>query len=152
MLVVLPSSISSRHAAGHQHGLHVALGLREVEQLAAVGVAAHLDEPLRLVVADVRERCGPARRRTDRARRPASSTTPSASSRSRFIVFASRVLSFVAMSCWYSCQLSVVSYRLFDRVAGSSPKGLHRIAQGCRCSGYPGERLPRSRINPEGVV
>ena len=47
-----------RGAAGHEHGLHVALGLREVEKLPAVGVPAHLDEPLRLVVADVRERAG----------------------------------------------------------------------------------------------
>ena len=47
-----------RDPAGHEHGLHVALGLREIEQLAAIGVAAHLDEPLRLVVADVRERSG----------------------------------------------------------------------------------------------
>ena len=34
-----------RGPAGHEHGLHVALGLGEIEQLAAVGVAAHLDEP-----------------------------------------------------------------------------------------------------------
>ena len=58
MLVVLPCSINLRGAAGHQHRLHVALGLREVEELPAVGVAAHLDEPLGLVVADVGERAG----------------------------------------------------------------------------------------------
>ena len=47
-----------RHAAGHEHRLHVALGLGEVEELAAVGVAAHLDEAFGLVVADVGERAG----------------------------------------------------------------------------------------------
>ena len=58
MLVVLSCLEQLRDAAGHQHRLHVALGLREVEELAAVGVAAHLDEPPLLVVADVRERAG----------------------------------------------------------------------------------------------
>ena len=44
---------------GHEHRLHKGLGLREVEQLPAVGVAAHFQDPLRLVVADVGERaCG----------------------------------------------------------------------------------------------
>ena len=58
MLVVLLCSINCVSAAGHEHRLHVALGLGEVEELAAVGVAAHLDEPLGLVVADVGQRAG----------------------------------------------------------------------------------------------
>ncbi len=45
-------------AAGHQHGLHIAFGLRQVEQLPAVLVAPHLDEALRLVVAHVRQGAG----------------------------------------------------------------------------------------------
>ena len=45
-------------AAGHEHRLHVALGLREIEQMAAVLGAAHLDEPLLLVVLDVRQAAG----------------------------------------------------------------------------------------------
>ena len=47
-----------RGAAGHEHRLHVGLGLRQIEQVAAVRVAAHLDEPPRLVVSHVRERAG----------------------------------------------------------------------------------------------
>jgi hypothetical protein len=46
-------------AAGrHEQRLHVALGLREVEELAAIGLAAHLDDLPRLVEADVREAAG----------------------------------------------------------------------------------------------
>ena len=45
MLVVFPCSMQLRDAAGHEHGLHVGLGLRQIEQMAAVRVAAHLDEP-----------------------------------------------------------------------------------------------------------
>ena len=47
-----------RGPAGDEHRLHVALRLGEVEELPPVGVVPHLDEPLRLVVADVREGAG----------------------------------------------------------------------------------------------
>ena len=43
---------------GHKQGLHVALGLREIEELTAVCLAAHLDDFLRLVEADIREAAG----------------------------------------------------------------------------------------------
>ncbi len=45
-------------AAGDEHRLHVALGLREIEEMAAVLGAAHLDEPLLPVVFDVRQAAG----------------------------------------------------------------------------------------------
>ncbi len=81
MLVVLPCSISCLHAAGHEHGLHVALGLREVEQLPAVGVAAHLDEPLASCCSGRSRATGRGCRRAGRGSLSAAATTPSARSR-----------------------------------------------------------------------
>ena len=49
-------------AAGHEHRPHVRLGLRQIEQLPAVGAVAHLDDPLARAVVHVRER---ARRNID---------------------------------------------------------------------------------------
>ncbi len=42
-------------AASDQHGLHVGLGLRKIEQLSAIGVLPHFEDTLAGAVADVRE-------------------------------------------------------------------------------------------------
>ena len=65
-------------AAGHEHRLHVALGLREIEQLPAVGVAAHLDEPLASCCSGRWRGCGRGCRGAGRGRSAAARTTPSA--------------------------------------------------------------------------